>query len=299
MARIYSELEIVSEMFDQPEWRGVMPTKIIICSSPRSGSWMLCRYMLQNGLGVPAEYFNRLHLPGLAARFGVRRVEDLDWLTPGRIRRWVTRRFGRDPRSEFMTSYVAALFARRTVNDVFAAKVQWLQYLDVLDNPAGRRLLRDARCIYLYRKDIVDQAISLHISTLTGRWGPGDEITSVPAGEPNYLDTVAIAEHVRRLAEEELGWQHWFAANRVSCLNISYEEFIRDTDHYMKEIALFCGLSSDALPLLYREESAPRAARASVPSRAEIRTFFLSELRKPLNGMGVARGIIERRNFSE
>ena len=53
----YTEKQMTSEMLDQPIFKDE-PIKILICSTPRSGSYMLCRYMINAGLGVPHEYFN-------------------------------------------------------------------------------------------------------------------------------------------------------------------------------------------------------------------------------------------------
>ena len=48
----YTELQISSDILDQPVFSGE-PKKIFICSTPRTGSYLLCRYMINAGLGVP------------------------------------------------------------------------------------------------------------------------------------------------------------------------------------------------------------------------------------------------------
>lgn len=65
----YTELQISSELLDQPESVG-KPRKVFICSTPRSGSYLLCRFMINAGLGVPHEYFNPIVIRQMAPRLG-------------------------------------------------------------------------------------------------------------------------------------------------------------------------------------------------------------------------------------
>src|SRR3974390_1066221 len=74
----YKELEISSELLDQPEFKEP-PKKVFICSTPRSGSYLLCRHMINAGLGVPHEYFNPIVMRQIAPRLGLE--ADLDGLT--------------------------------------------------------------------------------------------------------------------------------------------------------------------------------------------------------------------------
>ena len=66
----YSEHQVSSELLDQPAFAGA-PRKLFICSTPRSGSYLLCRYMINAGLGVPHEYFNPIIMRQIAPRFGL------------------------------------------------------------------------------------------------------------------------------------------------------------------------------------------------------------------------------------
>ena len=74
----YTQTQMTGELLDQPEFTGE-PLKIFICSTPRSGSYMLCRYMINAGLGVPHEYFNpnimRRNRTAARARKGRRAAE--------------------------------------------------------------------------------------------------------------------------------------------------------------------------------------------------------------------------------
>src|SRR5262252_6585095 len=136
--------EIDTAAWDRPP--GGVPTsrRIVICTTPRSGSYLLCRQMIHAGLGLPHEYFRSRTVARLSQRWGV---------APGDV-----------------FAYVDRLEEHRTTpNGVFAAKVQWQQQSHV---PALRtRLLERADLIvYLYRVDRVAQAVSWHLSLATGFW---------------------------------------------------------------------------------------------------------------------------------
>src|SRR5215469_12777515 len=66
-ARVYTEQEVNSEAFDQPVSR--VGAKIIICSTPRTGSYLLCRAMIHAGIGIPHEYFNRMNAGIIGSRY--------------------------------------------------------------------------------------------------------------------------------------------------------------------------------------------------------------------------------------
>src|SRR5438128_1228021 len=96
-----SEMEISSERFDQ---EFVAPVdrrrKYLICSTQRSGSFLLCRQLINAGIGVPQEYFNPLHRNLLCGRWNL------------------------DPRDT--PGYIRSLYAKRTTrNGIWGVKLQW------------------------------------------------------------------------------------------------------------------------------------------------------------------------------
>src|SRR5438067_13592554 len=79
----YTQSQLTSEILDQPEFIG-QPCKVFICSTPRSGSYMLCRYMINAGLGVPHEYFNPVIMRQIAPRLGLKKeISRLKWRSRG------------------------------------------------------------------------------------------------------------------------------------------------------------------------------------------------------------------------
>jgi hypothetical protein len=68
MVKPLSESEVNSAKFDQPPCP--IKTKLIICSTPRSGSYLLCHAMIHHRIGVPHEYFNGLNASTIGPRIG-------------------------------------------------------------------------------------------------------------------------------------------------------------------------------------------------------------------------------------
>jgi len=130
----YTELQIGSELLDQPEFTD-QPKKILICSTPRSGSYLLCRQMINAGLGIPHEYFNPIVMRQMAPRLGLESdIRGLTWsprLGPeSYVRGWKDRllfRRRRAPAAElaFLRKYLGFLLTRRCQGGIFAAKVHF------------------------------------------------------------------------------------------------------------------------------------------------------------------------------
>ncbi len=212
------EFEISSERFDQSFIDpAACRRKYIICSTQRSGSFLLCRQLLNAGIGVPQEYFNTLHLDLLCRRWNL------------------------DPQD--LPTYVRSLYSRRTTtNDVWGTKLQWAQYgqyRQLID----QEVLDGSRYIFLYRANDVAQAISLHISLVTGIWGfEGAKTTKVQPAK--LYDLNQLARCARRIKDENEQWQSFFTQRHITPLVIRYEDFAAHQQDFVQRIAQFLGLST-------------------------------------------------------
>jgi LPS sulfotransferase NodH len=254
----YNEMEVNSELFDRTPCP--VRAKVFICSTQRTGSYLLCRAMIHHGIGVPHEYFHYLHAGIIGARFGIAGLPNGQPLeTDGVLRR----------------AYTSALLDRRTVNGIFAAKIQWTEYTRYLDNPEGHEMLRNAHFIYLYREDLLDQAISVHVAMQTGRWGFGDLITTLPAANPRFFDDDAINRYLERIARHDMQWRMFFARNQISPLVISYEQLRNDLPGFLGAIVLTFNLHVPTKEFDYVEENARYARNPGVPPNAEIKAAYV------------------------
>jgi LPS sulfotransferase NodH len=281
----YTELQISSELLDQPEFTGE-PKKVFICSTPRSGSYLLCRHMINAGLGVPHEYFNPIVMGQMAPRLGLQ--DDIAGLTfwpRGRKDRLLMRRRG-DPAAElaFLEKYLPKLLARRCQNGVFAAKTHFRDFQRTLDNPLGRELLKDGLFIHLYREDVLKQAVSEHFAQLTGRWGIDDTITTTPAESPEFFDVEAVDRALNDLAEQDRGWRVFFGRRGIAPISISYERLCEDPFAFVKAIARRLDIDPATLGHGYCESAAGSHNDPTLPRKGDVAARYLevvSNLKTP------------------
>jgi len=275
----YTELQVSSELLDQPEFTG-QPKKILICSTPRSGSYLLCRQMINAGLGVPHEYFNPIVMCQMAPRLGLESdIRGLTWWPPG----WKDRlllRHRRGPAAElaFLRKYLSFLLTRRCQGGIFAAKVHFRDYRRTLDNPVGDELLKDTLFIQLYREDILKQAVSEHFGQLTGQWGIDDSVTTTPASNPNFLDPGAVDRALNDLADQDRGWRVVFARRGVVPLSISYEQLCKDPFSFVEVIARRVGVDPVTLRRGYSETTPQTVADPALPNKDEVARHYLAAM---------------------
>jgi len=213
----FAEFDLDGAAYDQPPLAaGRARRSYVICTTPRAGSWLLCRQLYNAGLGVPSEYFNELHLVPLCQRWGV------------------------DPRDT--RAYVEALRARRTSpNGTWGTKLMWTQF-------AGRRsalkpaLFHDALPIRLVRVDRAAQAVSMLAALITGVWEPGAAPTTAPKSElawdPANVDRIEAA-----FARDNASWNELFATRRLTPLDVDYEAFVADQPGTVRRIAAALGFA--------------------------------------------------------
>ncbi len=273
----YTELQISSELLDQPEFTG-QPKKILICSTPRSGSYFLCRQMINAGLGVPHEYFNPIVMQQMAPRLGLDNdIQGLIWWPRDWLDRLLLRRRGA-PQAElsFLRKYLKFLLARRCQSGIFAAKVHYRDFRRTLNNPIGDELLKDTLFVQIYREDILKQAVSEHFGQLTGRWGVDNSVTTPPAANPNFFDPAAVDRALNDLADQDRGWRVFFARRGVVPLSISYERLCLDPTAFLEVIARRLNFDPVQLRRGYSETGPPAADDPGLPSKDDVVRHYLA-----------------------
>jgi LPS sulfotransferase NodH len=272
----YTELEISSDILDQPAFAG-KPKKVFICSTPRTGSYLLCRHMINAGLGVPHEYFNPFVIGQIAPRLGFDDAfRALRWRPRGLKDTLGLRKGERAAEQAFLERYLQALAPRRCQGGVFAAKIHFRDFRGVLDNPVGQRLLDGGLFVYLYREDLLGQAVSEHFGQLSGRWGIDDTVTTPPALDGDYFDAAAIDRAVDDLSEQERGWRVFLARRGAAPMSISYEKLCEDPFSFVAAIGERIGADPGALRRGYDETDARALEGTQRPSKAEAARHYLA-----------------------
>lgn len=192
----------------------------VICTTPRSGSWLLCRQLVNAGLGVPSEYLNVTHMLPLCERWRI------------------------DPRDT--RAYLRELRRRRTTaNGVWGTKLLWTQYAE-RRNALKILLMRECRPILLYRDDIASQTVSLHLSYLTGIWDFDGTVYTVPRTDLTLGDEAHLRECERAILDQNRAWREFFAAQRLAPLVVRYEDVVADQAGAVSRVAALLGLDPSA-----------------------------------------------------
>lgn len=288
----YTELQISSELLDQPEFLGI-PRKVFICSTPRSGSYLLCRFMINAGLGVPHEYFNPHVIRQMADRLGfAESITGLKWSPMGRKDHLGLRRSERAAERDFLKKYIPILIPRRCQSGVFAAKIHFRDFRTVLDNPIGHNLLEGGLFVCLYRDDMLKQAISEYFGQLTGRWGIDDTVTTTPAANPNFFDTKAIDWTLNDLSEQDRSWRVFLARNGIAPMSISYEKLCEDPFGFVEAIAHRLGVDTNTLRRGYSETISAYQGDPGIPSKAEVAQRYLASIRGRKDALATLRHLV-------
>jgi len=190
----------------------MMPsTAYAVCTTPRSGSGLLCEALWDSGVaGRPDEYF----FEGTQAEYS---------------RSWGT---------QSDSTYLARVREHAsTPNGVLGFKIMWehmARFVNCSAKVRGRtgaltggleEMFPGLRYVWLRRRDKVRQAVSLWRLLETGvshRFG-AHPMTSTT--RPRF-DYVAIHGLVRRLEEWDACWQSYFAHHHLSPLELVYEDHL-------------------------------------------------------------------------
>ncbi len=201
-------------------------TAYIICTSPRSGSTLLCRVLSEAGnAGVPESYFHESSLS--------------EWLLD----------YGLD-QTAFVTSkdaleavFLAAVEEGKGKSEVFGLRLQrqsaafFLKQLEVLfpfqpddmsriEAAFGKTLL-----VHLTRENKLDQAISYVRAQQSGLWHmapDGTEIERLSHPKDSLYDRAAIERQLVLSEQMDEEWCAWFDREGVRPVRITYEELAAD-----------------------------------------------------------------------
>ena len=199
----------------------------VICSTPRTGSTLLCELLASTGVaGNPHSYFRSQDIDRWASEWGLQQGWRFD-------------------------SYIDAV--RRftaTPNGVLGLRIMWgtldevLYELRSLRNDESDLTVLEAafgslRYIHLSREDVVGQAISLFRAEESNYWHstqPG-----LPRRSVQY-DYDEIAKRVESLEKDDRAWVEWFESLGIEPLSVSYEALDLHPRATTEEVLGYLGL---------------------------------------------------------
>lgn len=226
----------ISELFATAPFNDVAATllakkpepklRYTIAMTPRSGSSLLCSVMTAtNHMGEPGE---KLELRSIR--------NNIVKLAPAR------------DADEY---YRAVLKASATPNGVSGLKTSWFQFDLFRRSLSDERAIQESRFIYLTRRDLAAQAVSLYKATAsrvfhTNKQHSPAALESLSALQYDYDRLDHWYEH---LVKQERGWQRYFDSHRIFPLAITYEDIEHDVHEVVRRIALYLGLPAKGLGL--------------------------------------------------
>lgn len=195
----------------------------IICTNPRSGSWLLCKGLASTGLaGDPREWFNIMEEQRHRARWRMDHSTDLS----------------------FGAYFGLAKAESTTSNGVSGIKLHYYQLAELSKKIAAIESLGgltdaqlmssafpNAKFLWLTRRDKARQAISLQIASSRQEWWAIAGVATKEREQENAdskFDPQAIARREAILTGHDAKWQSLFHDNRIEPLVVYYEDLVAD-----------------------------------------------------------------------
>ena len=262
----------------------------LICTTPRSGSTLLCELLEGTGIaGRPDEYFQQLRSTGLpmSPRDYLGGGADLLPGVPVAGGQLVEHSLYDPRRFASFGDYVAWVKERATTdNGVLGFKIMWPYLPGLVEGLSG-----DARAephavlsasfprlgyVWLRRSDKVRQAVSLWRAVQTWHWRQD----AAGGGKPQAGSSATLRysyeaiDHLRRLlVSSDRAWETYFEATGTTPLTLTYENFVHEMDETVTALLHHIGVK---LPP-HARRGIPRTARQADATSEEWITRFRSE----------------------
>ncbi|MEZ5997242.1 MAG: Stf0 family sulfotransferase [Hyphomonas sp.] len=209
----------------------------IICSTPRTGSTLLCGLLASTGIaGQPQSYFRKEDAEKWAGRFGIP--------------------VGKDSAANFRAFLDGVLLAGTSPNGVFSVRIMWGSMEELTANLStsnaawsgtDEELLRQAfgpsHFIWLHRLDTLAQAISWARAEQTRIWHRLEGEPTAPAISPAY-DFDQIHMLIETIRTHNEAWQAWFNQNGITPLSLTYEALDADAPATIRTVLDQLGLDT-------------------------------------------------------
>lgn len=222
----------------------------VICTSPRSGSTLLCRLLSEVGnAGLPDSHFHEPSLNEWLSEYGFG------------ISEFNTRR------EALSAIFRAALEHGKGKSNVFGLRLQrhsfdfFIEQLRVLypslpdDKSRIEAIFGKTLFIHLTRENKLDQAISYVKAQQSGLWHSapdGTEIERLSEPQAPTYDPTAIEAQLRLSEQMDKDWQSWFLSEGINPVRITYDELsaepYRTLGGLLKELGLEQGPRVEVTP---------------------------------------------------
>ncbi len=124
-------------------------------------------------------------------------------------------------------------------NDLFKAG-------NTLDMDVHELLMQRAAIVYMRRRDVAKQAVSLHFARSTMLWhSNSSKLKGIPDDDSNIqYNYELILSYINFYYSSHFDWLDYFEDNGLSTLDLVYEDWISDPDKTVSEILKYIGQDS-------------------------------------------------------
>jgi LPS sulfotransferase NodH len=197
--------------------------RYIIAITPRSGSSYLCDVLTHTrSLGKPGEMFSRQFIPNYLK------------VAP----------------AHSSDEYLSQILKVMQTGTASGLKASWFQFNDFRTSMQNPELLTELRYIYLTRRDLAAQAVSLYRATATDVFHTNIKHSEEKLKKLKKLkfDYEKIDFWSKHIEVQERGWRDYFANHRIYPLCINYEEIEEDAATVVKRIFSYLSITPPAKP---------------------------------------------------
>ncbi len=206
---------------------------IVICSLPRSGSWLLAKALESSGQAGHAQEYLRPELEQrYASMWGIATPTSVEEFTAAMLR------------------------CGTTANGVFALKVHWQDFARYLqrareagwagsDPAVLASLLPQPRFVHIVRRDTLRQAISWCRALDSNAWWhvDGADDDAPDTWDPDF-DKIDVLQGL--LHDHEQAWRRFFAEAGVAPVEVVYEDLVADYDTTVRRVLDALGIALPA-----------------------------------------------------
>jgi LPS sulfotransferase NodH len=228
---------------------------LVICITPRSGSTAIST-MISNTtksvdgfLGYPAEYFNLGEdvLSARANHYGCQNFEE----------------------------YVEKVLIESTDSSgTFSVKGDFIQLYPMLSSQAFKAVAPNVSFVYLHRRDIVAQAVSLARAHAHGVWNSSGAFSNA-----FELSDEEIANWASMIVSMDAAWSLWFSINKIQPVRVAYEDYIKSPYYAIGRMYETVYGSLDGFPALSPSEERVTRNASSAAAAEKFRERFTTGLR--------------------
>jgi len=243
----------------------------ILCTSPRSGSTLLCKLLSATGVaGHPGSYFHRPSIEAWQHHFDLPAI-------PGEAEPDTLERvFAAAVRKGRGNTAVFGLRLQRHSFEFFAEKLAILHADQATDLARLKAAFGETLFIHLTRQDKVEQAVSYVKAEQSGLWhraSDGTELERLSEPKEPAYDFDAIRASFDRFMRFDRDWLTWFENQHIQPLRITYEDLSADPQRELARILTELGLDAEKA-----DGVTPGVAKLADAVSAEWTTRFRYEL---------------------